>query len=151
MSASQLEKSSSYCKSSYSNCFLCLKWTIKQIFRSYLKVDEVRSVEPTDPTIKPFFLLSIKEYVFMDYLNPTSTHFNLENNNALQVRIYLCHWHIKIFLLRGVDLCDIIYYISTFWMHTAVYVCIIKHNFLFNTVGRTLNMCLLFKELATLF
>ena len=110
MSASPLEKSSSYRKSSYSNCFLCLKWTIKQIFRSYLKVDEVRSVEPTDPTIKPFFLLSIKEYVSMDYLNPTSTHFNLENNNALQVRIYLCHWHIKIFLLRGVDLCDIIYF-----------------------------------------
>ena len=81
----------------------------KQIFENNLKACDLNYVEPTDPAIKQFFM-SIKEYGSMDYLNPSSTHFNLENNNALQVRIYLCHWHIKIFLLRGVDLCDIIYF-----------------------------------------
>ena len=89
--------------------FSTVKMDYKPNLEYHPTASDLRNVESTDPAMKQFFT-SIKEYGSMDYLNPCSTHFTLENNNALQVRIYLCHWHIKIFLLRGVDLCDIIYF-----------------------------------------
>ena len=62
-------------------------------------------------TLQTFISFVLLVNIQKTFKNIFQTYFNATNFKiTLQVQIYLCHWYIKIFLLRGVDLCDIIYF-----------------------------------------